>query len=143
MFWTNLNQKKIIIIGGSSGMGFATAKMAFELGANVTLTGRTAEKTQQAASTINPALQWATLDVDDETQVNHFFDKIAEIDHVYIAAGSTTLGSVTDGILAEKLKGFETRLTGSLRVVRAAISKMKCRDDVYDFVKSYLKRREV
>lgn len=124
MFGTNLKQKQIIIIGGSSGMGLATAKMAFELGAHVTLTRRTAEKAQKAATEINPAVQWATLDVDDEAQVLQFFNNISAADHIYIAAGSTTLGSVTDGVLAEKLKGFETRLVGSLRVVRAAISKM-------------------
>lgn len=125
MFGANLNQKQIIIIGGSSGIGFASAKMAFELGAHVTITGRTAEKTQQAAATINAAVNWSTLDVDDEAQIAHFFGKISEVDHVYIAAGSTTLGSLTDGVLTDKLKGFETRLVGSLRVVRAAISKIR------------------
>ena len=40
----NLESKNIVVIGGSSGMGLATAKMAFEAGANVTLTSRNLAK---------------------------------------------------------------------------------------------------
>ena len=64
------------------------------------------------------------LDVDNEHEVNKFFHSFSKIDHIYIAAGSTKLGSVTDGSFEENMLAFNTRLYGSLRVVRAVNDKI-------------------
>ena len=65
------------------------------------------------------------LDINDEEQVKAFFAPLSDIDHIYIAAGSTKLGAVTEGKLEENMQAFDTRILGSLRVVRAAVYKIK------------------
>ncbi|MEN1728345.1 MAG: glucose 1-dehydrogenase [Pseudomonadota bacterium] len=45
-----LNGKNAVVTGGSSGIGYATAKKLASLGANVTITGRNAERLEQAAA---------------------------------------------------------------------------------------------
>ncbi len=91
------------------------------MGNEVILTSREGQKAQQTASEIGYGAIGQALDIDDEGQVNTFFANLSGIDHIYVAAGSTKLGAVTDGTLEENLRAFNTRLHGSLRVVRAAI----------------------
>ncbi len=124
MIIKNLKDKKIIVVGGSSGMGLATAKMAFEAGANVTLTSRKLDKATSVAGSIDSTVKGMVLDVDNEQAVNEFFSSFTTVDHIYIAAGSTKLGSVTEGSLEENMLGFNTRLYGNLRVVRAVANKI-------------------
>ena len=52
VFGTALNGKSIVIVGGSSGMGKATAKLSVVLGANVTIASRSANKLNTAAAEI-------------------------------------------------------------------------------------------
>lgn len=126
----NLKDKNIIVIGGSTGMGLATAKMAFEAGATVTLTSRDLDKAISVASSIGSGVVGLKLDIDNEQEVNKFFESFSTIDHIYIAAGSTKLGSVLDGNLNDNMLAFNTRLYGSLRVVRAAAEKINPRGSI-------------
>jgi NAD(P)-dependent dehydrogenase (short-subunit alcohol dehydrogenase family) len=124
MIGNNLKDKTIIIIGGSSGMGYATAAMASAAGANVTLTSRSAERAAAAASTLGTAVKGLALDVDDEKAIVAFFNQFEHVDHIYIAAGSTKLVNILEGNLEEHMAAYNTRILGSLRVVRAVAHKM-------------------
>lgn len=120
----DLKGRNVIIIGGSSGMGLATAQLAFQQGANVTLTGTTQERANRAASRIGAVAAFA-LDVLDEAQVSEFFERFTAIDHVYVAAGGTKIGHILEGPVADQLSSFNVRLLGSIYVVRAAAAKMQ------------------
>lgn len=119
-----MKKKKIIVIGGSSGIGKAVAEMASEWGNQVILTSRSLERAEATARAIGSSAIGRALDISDEAQVQAFFEPTAEIDHIYIAAGGTKLGPLTEGKLEEHMGAFNTRLLGSLQVVRAAINKM-------------------
>lgn len=119
-----MKKKTIIVIGGSSGIGKAVAEMAADAGNQVMLTSRSLERAVAVAQTIGDTASGQALDISDEAQVQTFFAAIPEVDHLYIAAGSTRLGPLTEGKLEEHMQAFNTRLLGSLHVVRAAIHKM-------------------
>jgi NADP-dependent 3-hydroxy acid dehydrogenase YdfG len=55
----------VVIIGGSSGIGFATAALAQAEGATVTITGRDRDKLARAAQTLG-AVKTATVDITKE-----------------------------------------------------------------------------
>lgn len=119
-----MKKKTIIVIGGSSGIGKAVAEMAADAGNQVILTSRSLERAVATAQTIGDPASGQALDISDEAQVQTFFAAIPEVDHLYIAAGSTQLGPLTEGKLEQHMQAFNTRLLGSLHVVRAAIHKM-------------------
>lgn len=120
----DLKGKNVIIIGGSSGMGLATARLAFQQGASVTITGTTEAGATQAAATIG-AVAAHVLDVADEAGVNQFFAQFSAIDHVYVAAGVTKLSHILEGNVTEQLMPFNVRALGSIYVVRAAATKIQ------------------
>jgi NAD(P)-dependent dehydrogenase (short-subunit alcohol dehydrogenase family) len=74
----------VVVIGGSAGIGFETARRARAEGANIILTGRTAERLQQASSELG-ALSTAAFDANDPALLESFFrDLAAPIDHVML-----------------------------------------------------------
>lgn len=124
MLTQNLAGRHVVVVGGSSGIGRAVAALAHEAGARVTLTSLSADKAQVVAAELGPTVVGAVLDVNDEARVNRFFATLGPLDHVYVAAGSTKLGSVLAEPLDDSLRAFDERLRGSLRVVRAAVGQV-------------------
>ncbi|PEW43366.1 short-chain dehydrogenase [Bacillus cereus] len=93
---TTLKGSRIVIIGGSSGIGFATAKQAIEQGAHVIIAGRSKEKLRIAQEIIsNNHLQTYVLDNQDKNQLEDFFKKLGNFDHLFTPGASYTLGPIT------------------------------------------------
>ena len=62
----------VVVIGGSAGIGFETARRARVEGAKVILTGRNAERLQHAAGEVD-ALSTAAFDASDPVALDRFF----------------------------------------------------------------------
>ena len=69
-----LNNKTVVCIGGSGGMGRGVAKAALELGADVIVTSRSKDKADQAAE--EPGCRGEPIDIYDETSVFDFFPRV-------------------------------------------------------------------
>ena len=76
-----LRDQRIVLIGGSSGIGLATAEAAARQGARVVLAGRNAERLAAARKAVGEAETHA-LDATDEAALAAFFDALGAIDHV-------------------------------------------------------------
>ncbi|MBY7113774.1 SDR family oxidoreductase [Bacillus sp. 17RED48] len=93
---TTLKGSRIVIIGGSSGIGFATAKQAIEQGAHVIIAGHSTEKLMIAQEVINNLhLQTYVLDNQNKNQLQDFFKKVGNFDHLFTPGASYTLGPIT------------------------------------------------
>jgi NAD(P)-dependent dehydrogenase (short-subunit alcohol dehydrogenase family) len=77
-----LKNKKVVVVGGSSGIGFAVAKAAAAKGAHVIIASRVEEKVKKAAAEIGKNVEARVLDVRKEEEVKAFFDKIGTFDHL-------------------------------------------------------------
>ena len=72
-----LSDAKVVILGGSTGIGFATAKAAIAEGARVTIAGRSPEKLKAASAALSNKVETAALDVNQETAVRDFSRRAA------------------------------------------------------------------
>ena len=77
----------VVVIGGSAGIGFETARRARTEGAKVILTGRNPERLKQAALDLD-AQSTAAFDANDPAALKRFFQTLqTTIDHVMTTAG--------------------------------------------------------
>ncbi|MED3539943.1 SDR family oxidoreductase [Bacillus toyonensis] len=96
MSFTTLKDKRIVIIGGSSGIGLATATQAIEQGAHVIIARRSEEKLKAAQELINNNhLQTFVLDNQNKEQLQDFFKDIGKFNHLFTPGASYTLGPIT------------------------------------------------
>jgi NAD(P)-dependent dehydrogenase (short-subunit alcohol dehydrogenase family) len=79
-----LDGQTVVLIGGSAGIGLETARRARAEGAEVVLTGRDAERLEQAAAEVG-ARDTAAFDATDPAALTRFFEELrGPIDHVLV-----------------------------------------------------------
>jgi len=117
----SLSQSKIVIIGGSSGIGFATAKATATLGAGVIIASATQKKIDAALQHLPQNATGQVLDVTNEAQVKDFFAGIGAFDHlVYTAGENIKLGLLADSDAAESKEYFNIRYWGAMMCAKYA-----------------------
>jgi NAD(P)-dependent dehydrogenase (short-subunit alcohol dehydrogenase family) len=89
---TTLEGQKVVVFGGSSGVGLATAQTLAGRGAQVVITGRDAATIAAAVPQIGGDARGEPVDGRDETAVARFFADTGVIDHLVIPAGATDRG---------------------------------------------------
>ena len=90
-----LEGKKVVVLGGTSGFGLATAKAAAEENANVVVVSRSQTNVGKALQDLPKGVEGASLDVTDEGAVQRFFAATGELDHLVYCAGDALPASVT------------------------------------------------
>ncbi|MFD2081252.1 Short-chain dehydrogenase [Actinopolymorpha cephalotaxi] len=117
--------QNVVLIGGSAGIGLETARRARAQGADVILTGRRADRLEQAALDVG-ARRTAAFDVNDEDAVESFFGELsAPIDHVMITAGGPRYGPMLDLDSTQVREGIADHAVLALVVARNALAKMR------------------
>jgi NAD(P)-dependent dehydrogenase (short-subunit alcohol dehydrogenase family) len=89
----SLAHSTVVILGGSSGIGLATAKAAKVEGARVVVTGRSADRLKSAQALLGAEARTVALDVADEAGTRALFEELDRVDHVFITAGIVVLDS--------------------------------------------------
>lgn len=113
--------KRVVIAGGSTGIGFTTAKLLQEAGAEVIVTGRSAEKLQQAKAAL-PRITVAVVDSNNRPELEQFFQSTGKIDHLVLAlSGGKGAGAFASLPLDDLRTGFEGKFWPQLNTLQAAI----------------------
>ncbi|PKG39058.1 SDR family oxidoreductase [Psychromonas sp. Urea-02u-13] len=77
-----LTGKRIVIVGGSAGIGLRVAEQLIGAGATLIIVGRTQEKIIEAKKKLTSDVSVYQLDASNETEVIHFFEQIGHFDHL-------------------------------------------------------------
>lgn len=117
---SGLNGSKVLVIGGSSGIGLATAKLALAEGAVVTIAGRSAEKLAAARAELGAAVAAEALDTTDNAALESFFAGAPVFDHIVISAAATKSAPVRQFDLDAAYASMNSKFWGAFRVARLA-----------------------
>jgi NAD(P)-dependent dehydrogenase (short-subunit alcohol dehydrogenase family) len=114
-----LQGKRVVVLGGSSGIGLAVAKQAALQGANVVIVSSSAERVQKAVEFVGGAAQGHAVDLSDEPAIATFFSKLGSFDHLVFTAGdSLHLHDIASTDLQEARRAFELRYWAALAAVK-------------------------
>jgi NAD(P)-dependent dehydrogenase (short-subunit alcohol dehydrogenase family) len=116
-----LTNQRVVVLGGTSGIGLATAAGAAAQGATVTVVSSRQTSVDKALAVLPPGSTGRAVDLGRPTDVTALFDDIGEIDHlVYTAGEPLALQPVASLDLAVARDFFTLRYFGVLSAVRAA-----------------------
>jgi NAD(P)-dependent dehydrogenase (short-subunit alcohol dehydrogenase family) len=112
---------RVLVVGGTSGIGLAIAAAAAERGATPIVASRRAASVETALAALPARAEGATVDLTDEASVAALAQQHAPFDHVAFTAGEplelVPLPNLTSDIVRTF---FDTRFVGAIAVVRAA-----------------------
>ena len=116
-----LNKKRIVILGGSAGIGFAVARRALAEGAHVVIASHNREWVSRAARELGTTVTAHAVDLRSPSAVGDLFGKLGAIDHlVYTAGEELLMEPLAELDLAEARRFFELRYWGALAAIQAA-----------------------
>ena len=120
-----LNGKRIVVLGGSSGIGLATAQAALREGANVVIASSQQARVDQALSTL-PGAEGYAVDLTDVAAVQGFFARIGAFDHLVFTAGETLqLGALASTDLEKARQFFNLRFWGAYLAAKYATDSIR------------------
>lgn len=116
-----LSGKRILVLGGSSGIGLAVAQQAVAQGARVIIASSNADRVKQAVATLDGNSEGHTLDLSKERDIQNFFQKIGDFDHLVFTCGDTLqLNELAATDLTKARQAFELRYWAALAAVKYA-----------------------
>ena len=118
--------KRILVVGGGSGIGFAVAKAAKAEGAEVVIASTDADKLQAASDRLG-GVETARLDITDETVVGDYFASSGDFAHIVSTAGDwgkARRGPLAEMDLADAKALFGVRFWGSAILAKYGASRV-------------------
>src|SRR5512147_1308829 len=110
--------KKVVVVGGSSGIGLATAELARREGADVFIASRNADRLKAAADKIGAKA--IAADVTSDESVAALFRTCGSVDHVVVTAAQLRTGPFKTVAMDDVRATMESKFWGAWRVARSA-----------------------
>jgi NAD(P)-dependent dehydrogenase (short-subunit alcohol dehydrogenase family) len=118
--------QRVVVIGASAGIGEATARAFAAQGADVTITGRSKERLDQAAQRIGYQVRAAQVDATSREELDAFF-AAQPADHLILAASPGAVGvgpiAALDG--AALRQAFEGKVFAHVKAIQAALPALR------------------
>ena len=113
--------KRVVILGGSSGIGLAVAEQAESQGAKVVIASSNSERVENALQSLGRNAQGHTVDLSDERAIETLFGSLGMFDHLVFTAGDRLLlENLADTDLKQARQAFELRYWAALAAVKYA-----------------------
>src|SRR6202048_4188273 len=110
--------KKVVVVGGSSGIGLATAELAKREGADVILASRNVDRLDAVAAKLNAIA--IPADVTSDESIVNLFRRCGPVDHVVVTAAQLRSGPFKTVSMDDVRATMEGKFWGAWRVARSA-----------------------
>lgn len=117
----NLLGKRVVLLGGTSGIGLATARAAQAAGASVVVVSSRSQRVAEALAALGEEAQGHAVDLHDEAAVCRLFERLGPFDHlVYSAGESLQIGPLAGTGMDVVRKAFDVRVFGAIAAAKHA-----------------------
>ena len=120
-----LRGQRVVVIGGSSGIGYSVAEAALAEGAEVIIGSSKAANVDAAVGRLGKGASGFAANVREEADLEAFFRKIGAFDHLAFTAGDwdrAQTGPVAQMDFVAAAAGAEVRFWGALKAVKHALA---------------------
>lgn len=115
----SLKGKRIVLLGGTSGFGLATAIAAAAEGVNIVVVSSNQQRVNNALAILPAESEGYVADLSDEKQVKNLFKQIGEFDHLVFTAGEALqLKELSDVNMNDARQFFNIRYWGALMAAK-------------------------
>jgi NAD(P)-dependent dehydrogenase (short-subunit alcohol dehydrogenase family) len=119
-----LRGQTVVVIGGSSGIGLETARLARAEGADVIITARDPDRLHQAGLDLGASI--AAFDATDFDRLARFFDELpAPIDHALVTGPGPYYAPLAEFDIDEARRDVEAHLLLPVQVARNTAGKVR------------------
>ncbi len=129
-----LEDQRVVIIGGSSGIGFAVGQRVLREGAQLVIGSSGAARVEDAVKRLGPGASGSVVDVRSEASVKAFFGRTGAFDHLVFTAGDWDPnrggGPVAELDLAGANATFTVRFWGALAAIKHAQGRISARGSI-------------
>jgi NAD(P)-dependent dehydrogenase (short-subunit alcohol dehydrogenase family) len=121
----------IVLLGGTSGIGLATARAAAEVGASVYIGSRNPVSVERALAELPASVTGRIVDASSSDSVARFFAEAGEFDHFAYTAGENLSPVTIEEYTVERgMAFFGLRLVHALDAVRLAVPHLSERGSI-------------
>jgi NAD(P)-dependent dehydrogenase (short-subunit alcohol dehydrogenase family) len=115
----DLSGKRVVVLGGTSGIGLSVAEAAAREGARPVVVSRDPGRVEAALARLPAGAEGIAADLREEGAVKGLFERIGAFDHLVFTAGETLqIGALAELSLAAGRQFFETRYWGALTAAK-------------------------
>jgi NAD(P)-dependent dehydrogenase (short-subunit alcohol dehydrogenase family) len=111
---------RVVIIGGSSGIGRATAKRIILEGGDVAIGSRGDDRRREAVEELGESAEGYELDIADPDALEQFFETVGAFNHLVLTAAYVSTGNFEEIDASELRRAFEMKGLGYFRATKAA-----------------------
>jgi NAD(P)-dependent dehydrogenase (short-subunit alcohol dehydrogenase family) len=115
----DLTNKRVVILGGTSGIGLAVAHKAADQGAAVVVASSNEDNVNRAKKLLPDTAEGVTLDLTSEESIKSFFGRIGKFDHLVYTAGEPLLTEPLETLSLDRArKFFDIRFWGAFLALK-------------------------
>src|SRR5262245_29140247 len=116
----SLKGTRVLVLGGSSGIGLATARAAVAGGAQVTVASRSGDKVNAAVAVIGGGAQGTPLDTTNDAALETFFARQPEWDHIVVSVAAGRSAGLHDLSLQDAYGNMNAKFWSAYKTARLA-----------------------
>jgi NAD(P)-dependent dehydrogenase (short-subunit alcohol dehydrogenase family) len=115
----DLANKRIVVLGGTSGIGLAVAQKAADQGAAIVVASSKEDNVNRAKKLLSGTAEGVIIDLTSEESIKSFFNRIGEFDHLVYTAGESLLTEPLETLSLELArKFFDIRFWGAFLALK-------------------------